>query len=172
MPRTLELVRITGEWADRFHEEAARITDVLGRLALALEHVGSTAVPGIAGKPVLDVAIGVSDEAAANACIEPLTGLGYDYRGLNGSDPRRRYYTLTTGEVRSTQLHLYLLPAAGWDEKLRFRDALRADPALAAAYASEKYRVARLVGWDKGAYAVAKEPFVARVLAGWRPPAS
>lgn len=69
------------------------------------------------------------------------------------------------GGVRVAQIHLYVLPAAAWDEKLAFRDALRADPALAAAYAAEKYRAAEATGWDKGAYSLEKGPFVERVLA-------
>jgi hypothetical protein len=66
------------------------------------------------------------------------------------------------------QIHLYVLPAAAWDEQLAFRDALRADPALATAYAAEKYRVAAEVAWSKGAYSVAKGPFVERALATLR----
>jgi GrpB-like predicted nucleotidyltransferase (UPF0157 family) len=69
---------------------------------------------------------------------------------------------------RAAQLHLYVLPAPAWDDMLAYRDALRADPALAAAYAAEKRRVAALVGWDKRAYAVAKGPFVEAVLARLR----
>ena len=70
--------------------------------------------------------------------------------------------------ARVAQIHLYVLPAAAWEEKLAFRDALRADPALAAAYAAEKRRVAAHVRWDKRAYSVAKGPFVERVLAELR----
>ena len=71
--------------------------------------------------------------------------------------------------VRMVHVHLYVMPAAAWQEKLAFRDALRADPELAAAYATEKYRVAESVAWDKSAYALAKGPFVQRVLATLSP---
>ncbi len=66
------------------------------------------------------------------------------------------------------QIHLYILPATAYTEKLAFRDALRADPVLAAAYAAEKQRVAAAVDWDEGAYSVAKSAFVERVLASLR----
>ena len=69
---------------------------------------------------------------------------------------------------RVAQFHLYVLPAPAWEEKLAFRDALRADRALAAAYEAEKWRVAEAVGWDKAAYAVAKGPFIEAVLARLR----
>jgi len=167
MASPLRLIPYDSEWPARFAAEAARLHAVVGD-DVAVEHVGSTAVPGLAGKPVLDIAIAVPSEAAADACVAPLAGLGYAYRGPNGDDPRRRYYTRDVGGVRAIQVHLYVLPAAAWHEKLGFRDALRADPALAAAYEAEKYRVAAAVGWDKSAYALAKDPFVTRALAALR----
>lgn len=174
MTGPLRLVPYDPAWPARFASEAARLRAALGDVAVAIEHVGSTAVPGLAGKPVLDVAIAVASETAADACIAPLAASGYEYRGPHGDDPRRRYYVRDAGGVRVAQIHLYVLPAAAWDEKLAFRDALRADPAMAAAYAAEKRRVAEAVGWDKRAYSVAKGPFVQRVLAslraGERPP--
>ena len=74
----------------------------------------------------------------------------------------------SVGARRFAHIHLYLPPAPGWDDKLAFRDALRADPALAAAYAAEKRRVAEMVEWDKAAYSLAKSPFVEAVLADLR----
>ncbi|HEX6747492.1 MAG TPA: GrpB family protein [Longimicrobium sp.] len=169
MARTLTLVEQDDAWPARFAAEAARIRAALGTLAVAIEHVGSTAVPGLAGKPVLDIAVAVEGEAAADGCIAPLRALGYEYRGPYGDDPRRRYYVRNDDDGRRfAHIHLYILPAAAWDEKLAFRDALRADPALAAAYAAEKRRVADEVGWDKAAYSLAKSPFVEAVLADLR----
>jgi GrpB-like predicted nucleotidyltransferase (UPF0157 family) len=168
MPRNLLLVPYDPAWPARFAAEAERIHAALGALANAIEHVGSTAVRGLAGKPVLDIAIAVADEPAADGCMAPLQGLGYEYRGLNGDDPRRRYYVLDVDGQRAVQIHLYVLPAPAWDEKLAFRDALRADPDLAAAYEAEKWRVGEQVGWDKAAYAVSKGAFVEAVLARLR----
>jgi GrpB-like predicted nucleotidyltransferase (UPF0157 family) len=164
--RTLRLEPQDASWPARFAIAASALRHALGADALAIEHVGSTAVPGLAGKPVLDVAIAVADTRSAARSVAPLRALGYRYRGHNGDDVRRHYFVRELRGVRTEQLHLYILPATGWDESLRFRDALRADPALAAAYAAEKYRVADAVGWDKAAYAVAKGGFVERVLAG------
>ena len=168
MTGRLRLVAYDPAWPARFAEEAARLRASLGAGVTAIEHVSSTAVPGLAGKPVLDLAVAVPGEREADACVRPLQALGYAYRGPHGDDPRRRYYVRDVGGLRVAQLHLYVLPARGWDDKLAFRDALRADPALAAAYAAEKRRVADAVTWDKGAYAVAKGPFVERVLAALR----
>ncbi len=168
MSPSLTLVPYDAAWPDRFIAEASRLRSTLGVTVVAIEHVGSTAVPGLAGKPLLDIAVAVRGEPAADACIEPLTRLGYVYRGLNGDDSRRRYYTREVNGARAVQLHLYLLPAQAWDEQLAFRDALRGDHALATAYAAEKYRIATAVAWDKHAYAVAKSPFVERAVAALR----
>jgi GrpB-like predicted nucleotidyltransferase (UPF0157 family) len=167
MPPTLELIPYDSAWPARFAAEADRIRAAIGARAEAIEHVGSTSVPGLAGKPFLDIGIAVQSEEDADACIAPLQALGYEYRGPYGDDPRRRYYV---GEVdgRRTHVHLYVLPAPAWVGMLAFRDALRADPALARAYAEEKRRVADEVGWDKAEYSLAKGPFVERVLARLR----
>lgn len=165
MAPSLKLAPHDGSWSARFEAEAEHVRAALGAMPLRIEHVGNTAVPGLAGKPVLDVAVAVSSDAAASACIAPLQALGYEYRGPHGDDPRRRYYVRDKRGARAVQLHLYVLPAPAWDAKLAFRDALRADPSLATAYAMEKYRVADAVGWDKSAYALTKGAFVERVLA-------
>ena len=140
---SLRLVPYDHAWPTQFAAEADRLRPALGSVAVAIEHVGSTAVPGLYGKPVLDIAIAVANDADADSCIVPMHALGYLYRGPYGDDPRRRYYVRDddAGE-RLVHVHLYVLPAAAWQEKLAFRDALRADPSLATG------------------------PFVQRVLAG------
>lgn len=168
MTGTLRLVPYDPTYLALFEAESERLRTALGGALMAVEHVGSTAVPGLAGKPVLDVGIAVASEADADGCIQSLENLGYEYRGPHGDDPRRRYYVRDVNGVRMAQIHLYILPANAWDEKLAFRNALRADPALAAAYSAEKHRVAEAVGWDKSAYALAKGPFVERVLSALR----
>lgn len=91
MAGTLELVEYLPAWHARFDAGSTRIHAALGALATAIGHVGSTAVPGLVGKPVLDLAVAVAGEAAADACIAPLATLGYaSYRGPYGDDPRRR----------------------------------------------------------------------------------
>lgn len=164
--RTLRLVPPDPAWPERFAVERARLGPALGAHALAIEHVGSTAVPGLSGKPVLDVGVAVGDARAAEACRAPLEALGWTHRGPHGDDPTRRYYVRDAADGRRVaQLHLHVMPSPAWDALLAFRDALRADPALAAAYAAEKRRVADAVRWDKAAYSQAKGPFIAGVLA-------
>lgn len=161
---TLRLVPADPKWSDQFAEVAAAVRSALGAAIEDIQHVGSTAVPGLVSKPVIDLAVSVRSEPDADACVAPLQALGYKFRGPHGDDPRRRYYVRDADGIRVAQLHLYILPAVAWTELLVFRDALRADPHLAAAYAAEKQRVAQLVGWDKAAYSVQKGPFIRQTL--------
>ncbi len=162
--KQLRLVDHDPVWLTRYATEAIRIADAVGTRARSIEHVGSTAVPNLLAKPVIDIAVAVDDEGAADACIPQLETIGYPYRGTHGDDPQRRYYVRDAGDVRLAQLHLYILPASAWHAMLSFRDALLANPALVELYAAEKRRVAAAVGWDKAAYSVAKGVFIERVL--------
>ena len=151
-------------WAAAFAAEAAAVRTALGERALAVEHIGSTAVPGLLAKPVVDIGVAVGSVADAEAAVAPLEARGYAHRGMHGDDPARRYFVLDRGGRRVFQLHLYVVPAPAWERHLAFRDLLRARPDLAAAYAREKRRVAGATGWDKGAYSLATGPFIERVL--------
>lgn len=164
--KRLELVPYDPAWPVLFAQEAARLRTAIGAHAMRIEHVGSTSVPNLLAKPVIDIAIAVTSTEAADACIEPLTSLGYEYRGMHGDDPDRRYHVLDREGRRLIHIHLYILPAPAWGEMLRFRDALRRTPSLLAAYAAEKERVAAAVAWNKAAYSEAKGPFIRAVLDG------
>jgi GrpB-like predicted nucleotidyltransferase (UPF0157 family) len=160
MPRPLRLVPPDPAWLEVYAREAAALRSALGARIVDLQHVGSTAVPGLVSKPVIDIAMAVNSAETAHDCSAPLEALGYWFRGPHGDDPRRRYYVREVDGVRVRQLHLYILPAVAWNEVLAFRDALRADGELVVAYAKEKQRVAALVGWDNAWYSVEKGPFI------------
>ena len=164
--KRLELVPYDPAWPALFAQDAARLKTAIGPHVMHIEHVGSTSVPNLLAKPIIDIAVAVASEGAADACIEPLTLLDYEYRGMHGDDPDRRYYVLDREGRRLIHIHLYILPAPAWDEMLRFRDALRRTPSLLAAYAAEKERVAAAVAWNKAAYSEAKGPFIRSLLEG------
>lgn len=164
MGRRLQLCLHDREWHDTFEAERERITAALGSGLLHIEHVGSTSVPGLVAKPVVDIAVAVGSPTEADFCIEPLQALGYEYRGLHGDDERRRYYVLERDGRRIVQVHLWILPATGWDQMLRFREVLRVDVAAREAYAREKLRIAEMVDWDKAAYSLVKGPFIESIL--------
>jgi GrpB-like predicted nucleotidyltransferase (UPF0157 family) len=150
----IELVDPDPTWPARFRAEAARLAGVVP--GLELHHIGSTAVPGLAAKPIVDLMVLVEDlDAAVSAFVE--RG-GYERLPADAAPGGRRCLCRPSSAHRTHHLHLV--------DHLRFRDALRADPALAAAYATLKRELAERFAGDREAYAEAKTPFIARVTAG------
>lgn len=152
-------------WPRRFKAERAKLERVLAPwLSGGIHHIGSTAVPGLAAKPTIDMVAGVRDLEAARAAFEPLRALDYHHR-----EHRPEAHSLhkpTCGGWWEETHHLHLTEPGSdlWRERLAFRDALRADPALAAEYAQWK-RNHVVTAPGPNAYTDDKRPFVARVLA-------
>ena len=126
-------------WPRAFTEEAARIKAALGARALAIEHYGSTAVPCLRAKPILDLMIGVAEIDHGLAFIEPMAGLGYDYAGSQGIPD---HHIFGKGVVRTHLAHVAIYQSKSWRRALGFRDRLRADPAARQAYEALKLRLA------------------------------
>jgi len=148
-------------WAAAFEAERARIVATLGEHLLEIQHIGSTSIPNVPAKPILDILIGVRDFDEATVCIEPLVALGYRYRGQHGI-PRRHYFV--KGDPRTHHAHMVEIGSDSWNATLRFRDLLRTNPALAAEYASEKQRLARLYSDNRDMYQREKDKIVESIL--------
>jgi GrpB-like predicted nucleotidyltransferase (UPF0157 family) len=164
MPRPVTLSPWSPDWGGRAQALIAEIAAAAPGVFLALHHVGSTAVPGLVAKPVIDLLGEAADLAAIDAAGPALAARGWRARGENG-EAGRRYFTLddpATG-ARLAHLHAHATghPMIPW--RLAFRDRLRAEPATAAAYAREKMRCAALHPEDSGAYAACKKAWTDRV---------
>jgi GrpB-like predicted nucleotidyltransferase (UPF0157 family) len=159
------LVPYDPDWARSFEAERALLERVLEPwLEGGIEHVGSTAIPGVAAKPIVDMVAGVRDLEEARAAYEPLEAAGYV------DEPHRpeiaHHFAKPALELdrRRFNLHLTEPRSSLWRERLAFRDALRADPSLAAEYEALKLRLAHEHPADVRAYTDAKRDFVRRVL--------
>jgi GrpB-like predicted nucleotidyltransferase (UPF0157 family) len=153
------------EWPRAFAAEKARLLALRpADLIRRVEHFGSTAVPGLAAKPIVDMLAGVRDLEEARAAFRPLEELGYRYREHR---PEAHAFSKPAGADWWQATHGLHLTEPGsdlWRERLAFRDALRADPRLAAEYEEWKRRHALDAG-APAAYTADKRAFVARVLA-------
>lgn len=163
----VRLVDADAGWPAQFDAAARALHGAFAGAACWTEHIGSTAVPGLCAKPVLDLLLGAAQLADIDARREALTALGYRYRPEHEAQlPERRYFTRDAGPAQlRVHLHAVVRGSAFWRDQLAFRDALRADAALAARYAALKRELAVRHAGDKPAYTEAKGPFVRAVLA-------
>lgn len=162
MAEPVVMVPYDPRWPLAFAALRDRAAQALGALALAVEHVGSTAVPGLWAKPIIDLDVVVATSADRPRATARLETLGYIHEGDLGV-PGRDAFVWSPGEPRH---HLYVRPAdsPALRRHLLFRDALRGDPEAAAAYAGLKLAAARRFRDDRAAYTAAKDAFVAEIL--------
>lgn len=163
------IVDYDARWPAYYEEERARIRAEVGRVFLAIEHVGSTSVPGLVAKPIIDIMATVYRLADAEERIPALEAIGYEYTPPEiAGIPERRYFDKRPpGEEpnsirgRSTH-HLHVVELGGdfWVRHLLFRDWLRTHPADAEAYARLKRELAARFGADREGYTNSKGPFI------------
>jgi GrpB-like predicted nucleotidyltransferase (UPF0157 family) len=157
-------------WPEKFEHERARLGDTLGSLALTIEHVGSTAVPGLAAKPIIDMLVSVRSLAGARELIrDPLADLGYrhmvEYEAWLSDELlfRRGMPGPWTHHV-----HVVEPASARWEELIVIRDYLRRHPETAATYGDLKMALAVEFGEDIEGFREAKRPFMQALLANAR----
>ena len=163
---SIAVVPYDAAWPRRFEAERALLERVLAPwLQGGIHHVGSTAVPGLAAKPIVDMMAGVRDLEEARGAFDPLHEHSYLYAPHRpGIAHHFSKPSLRLAEV-TYSLHLTEPESDLWRERLVFRDALRADQALAAEYEALKVRLAREHREDVAAYTGGKRAFVAGILA-------
>jgi GrpB-like predicted nucleotidyltransferase (UPF0157 family) len=162
-PMSIRLAPYDPAWPARFEREVERIRAACAPLPIRLDHVGSTAVPGLAAKPIIDVLGARPAGSDPTPYVAAMTGLGWAHRGENGV-PGRDYFRLGDPE-RTHHLHLFEEGHPRWQAHLDFRDALRARPALRREYERLKRTLAARFPEDREAYTSAKAPFIEAVLA-------
>ena len=165
------VVPYDAQWPVAFETERARVASLLAPHAIAIAHIGSTAVPGLAAKPVIDVLAGLAVFAEASTLIAGLVAGGWDFpMAINESlDGRAFYKRVDSFGIRTHHLHLVAHDGPLWRGYVSFRDALRASAALASQYEVLKRSLAARYRDDREAYTAAKTSFVESVL-GHAPP--
>jgi GrpB-like predicted nucleotidyltransferase (UPF0157 family) len=147
------------DWPAMYDRERQRIMDAAGDCVIDIQHVGSTSVPGLAAKPVIDIMPGVRNLEDVQHIIEPLKRLGYECVPADVDDiPERRYFR--RGFPRSHHLHVVETTSEFWRRHLAFRDYLRAHPGAAREYETLKRRLATQYGDDRLGYVNAKTEFI------------
>ena len=160
-----ELSAYSPMWPAVFEIERDRLNALFGADAVVIEHIGSTAVPGLGAKPIIDVMLGAPALAIVDRKIPELVASGYRYvPEFEKSIPERRYLVKTQGHPGYFHLHAVVYASEFWKRHLAFRDALRADDALVADYWKLKRRLAARFPNDRAAYTDAKSDFIRAVI--------
>ncbi len=169
MPAPVIMVEYDPRWPTLYEEERNRIVRAAGDLIVAIEHVGSTAVPNLGGKPIIDIMPAVRRLKDAERCVEPLAGIGYEYVPENNDIiPERRYLHKGPPEARTYHLHMVEHTSEFWERHLVFRDWLRLHPEDAEDYFRLKKELAGRFGRDREGYTDAKAPFIEAIVASAR----
>lgn len=154
------------DWPNIFEALREELLAVFAGSPVVVEHIGSTSVPGLSAKPVIDVLLGARSLREIESRLPALAAADYVYRPEHEQAlPHRRYFTRTPASGLRVHLHAVALESGLWRAHLRFRDALRADAALRSEYQALKLRLATEHANDKTLYTAAKGPFIERVLA-------
>lgn len=150
-------------WAQDFIRIREELQAALGELALEIEHVGSTSVPGLAAKPIIDIDVVIRDKSALEAAIAALGRIGYRHEGDLGIPGREAF--AYDGKAHLQKRHLYVCPQDSPELKrhLAFRDYLRAHPEAAREYGRVKEEGAALYPTDIDGYIGYKSPFIERI---------
>jgi GrpB-like predicted nucleotidyltransferase (UPF0157 family) len=156
---TLSLREYDPRWADLFEMEASLISEALAGVTFEIDHIGSTAVPGLKAKPILDIALCSTEESRIAAA---LVELGYIDRGIRSG---RLFTRLRDDDVRTHNLHFYQPDDPAYADQVMFRNALRSDAKLRAQYLALKRNLVENLGdRGRGQYADGKTDFIKSVL--------
>ena len=159
--RTIVVVPYRPEWPGLFRRQAERIAAALGEAALQIEHIGSTAVPGLAAKPIIDMLVVVENSGDEDAYLPAMESCGYVLRVREPDFEEHRMFRTPHGDV-----HVHVLsrgsPEIG--RYLRFRDALRGNAAFRVKYQGRKQALATQNWADMNAYAAAKTEMIEEIL--------
>lgn len=157
MGDSIVIVDYDPAWPADFRRLGARLRAALGPLALRIDHIGSTSVPGLAAKPVLDVQVSVVALEPLAVYLPALEVAGFRWQHAN-DDHMKRFFR----EAEGPRKHIHVRAAGSWSEQfaLLMRDYLRASPQEAARYAALKVELAVRHAGDRQAYTEAKGPFI------------
>jgi len=158
----IEVVDYDPTWPAMFVAARVELEQALGPCLVDIEHIGSTAVPGLAAKPVVDILVGLRSLDDSAVVIPALEGLGYEYVAeLEDELPDRRYFRRLVDGRRTHQVHAVARSdRTWWNRHVAFRDHLRAQDEDRDAYADLKRRLASEHRHDRVAYTAAKSDFI------------
>ncbi|WP_205665661.1 GrpB family protein [Anoxybacter fermentans] len=153
----------TNEWKRLYEEEKNLLWSSIGNYVVDIQHIGSTSIPGIEAKPIIDIMVGVRNLEDGEKCVEFLEKLGYEYKGEHGI-PGRLFFAKGDSTMRTHHLHMVEWNSDFWRNHLLFRNYLRKHEDVAEEYLKLKRELAEKFAKDRDAYTAGKADFIQRVL--------
>jgi GrpB-like predicted nucleotidyltransferase (UPF0157 family) len=170
--RKVEVVPYSPDWENLFNSEQALLKDLFGKNAVGIYHIGSTSVPGLSAKPIIDVMIEVENLGLIDFVTDDIERVGYEAKGENGIAGRSFFQKSNENGVRLYHVHAFEQGNIEINRHLVFRDYLRTHPEHAAKYAEVKQRAAARNPYDIESYMMEKEPIIKELekqAYKWRP---
>lgn len=161
--RIIEVVPYQSEWPEQFEHEKAKLQEVFGKLASKIEHIGSTSIPGLAAKPIIDMVIEVNELAGVDELTDQLAAIGYRAKGENGIVGRR--YFQKGGDQRTHHMHVFEAANPHLRNHILFKRYLIENEAVALEYGELKKRAAFKCNHDSSLYMALKDEFIKKHLA-------
>ena len=160
---TVELREYNPEWKKLFVKEKELITSKIFDFIIDIQHIGSTAIPGILAKPIIDIALAIKDLSKVEEIINPLQELDFIYRGEQGV-PGRHLFVKGGEDFRTHHLHVMDRTTDEWRKHIRFREYLLSHPSDAKEYEQIKLALAEKYEKDRGKYTEEKGKFILEIL--------
>ena len=161
---TVKLLPHNRKWAAAFEKEKKILEKKLRSLAIDIQHIGSTAIPGIPAKPIVDMSLGVRAMKDAKKLIKPLKELGYEWRKEVGSPSIQLLFVRGPESKRTHYLHVLRYGSAKWNSDLLFRDCLRKYRGRAKQYATLKKKLEKSFADNRYKYTAAKAKFIRNTI--------
>ena len=155
------LVAYDRRWSKLFSNEEKVLRGLFEKSLVDIQHIGSTALPGISAKPVIDIAVALKSFARFDSIIRKIEAMGYESKGEFGLTGRQFF---TKGDPTMFHVHVVEWPSPHWDRWIRFRDRLRKSKKLRDEYEALKKMLSKKYRRNRKAYTAAKDPFVERVI--------
>ena len=163
--RQVIVVPYDPHWPAAFERAAHEVTKALGQSLLAIHHIGSTSIPGIHAKPIIDMLAVARDLPSVDACSDGMQAIGYEVMGEFGIDGRRYFRRDNAAGIRTEHVHTFAADSRHVRRHLAFRDFLRAHAGIAQEYAQLKQRLAAAHPFDIEAYMDGKDAFIREIQA-------
>jgi GrpB-like predicted nucleotidyltransferase (UPF0157 family) len=159
--RIVEVVKHKDEWSKMFKEEAEKINDIFGEEILNIHHIGSTAIPNITAKPIIDILIEVRELEKVDDFIDGMEQIGYECKGEFGIGGRR--FFIKGGDNRSHHIHVFNTGNEEIARHLAFRDYMRVHPEEAQQYSDLKQTLAEKFSMDIEKYVEGKNDYIKEI---------